>query len=320
VIISTQRQERGVALITALLIVTISTILVVAMVSRQSLNIERSANLLHLEQARLYQMAVEDHAAPLLKRYWQDIEFLSSEEFEKYTAISGLGYQEQVEGGEIDVTLSFAQQGFFNLNNLLKGDKADPVSVAQFRRLLNQQNIETHITDAIIDWLDSDVDITYPDGAEDGYYLGMTPAYRTANNPMTDLSELLLVKGAEPSLLEKIGPYITLLPAGSKMNVNWMEGTLLMSLHDELTEGDAEVLIKSREEGAFKSVDEFLQHNVWAGKDVNELKERLTVSNEYFVLSSQIRLGEVAPRFNSLLKRDGDSRVLTLKRTRKLAG
>jgi len=313
-------REHGVALITALLIVTISTILVVAMVSRQSLDIERSANLLHLEQARLYQMAAEDHASPLLKRYWKDIETLSREQYEQYAAISAIGYQEQVEGGELQVNLSFAEQGNFNINNLLKGGKANPQSVTQFRRLLNTHNIEHPVTDAIIDWLDSDIDITYPDGAEDGHYLGLNPAYRSANKAMADLSELLLVNGMDNELLEKVRPYITLLPEGSRMNVNWMEAPLFMSLHQDMTQGDAEALINSRKQEAFTSVDQFLQHDAWAGKELGDLKAQLSVSNDYFVLTSQIRIGKVTQRYRSLLKRAGESKVITLKRTRNLAG
>ncbi len=314
-----QHQQWGVALITALLIVTISTVLVVAMVSRQSFDIQRSATLLQLEQGRLYQMAIEDHAAPLLRRYWEDIELLSREKFDQFSLLTGFGYQEQIENGELNVSLSFAEQDLFNINNLVKEGEANQQSVAQFRRLLEQQEIADYFVDAVIDWLDSDSDITYPDGAEDGYYTGLAPAYRSANKAMVDLSELLLVKGIEPELLKKIAPYITVLPVGSRMNINWMEIPLLMSLHEEITEENAETFVSYRAGDAYSNVDDFLSHDVWNEKETVELKEQLTVTNDYFMITSKVRIGEVTQHFKSLLKRVDGNNVLILKRTRELA-
>ena len=60
--------QRGVALVTALLVVALATVAAVAMASRQQLDVRRTANLLQGDQAYVYAQAVEDWARVVLKR------------------------------------------------------------------------------------------------------------------------------------------------------------------------------------------------------------------------------------------------------------
>lgn len=310
------RKSDGVALITALLVVTLATILAVGMISRQQFDIRRTANMLQLEQARLYHMAVEDHATPLLKRYWEDIEFISREQFETFTALSPLGYQEEIEGGVLDVALTFELQGRFNINNLVKDGKVDDKRVVQFRRLLNTLEIEDVPVDAIIDWLDFDQQVSYPDGAEDGEYLGFEIPYRSANRSMVDSSELLLVQGIGPEIFDNLRPHISVLPEGSKININWIESEQLMALHSEISKDDAEALIETRAENPYKSVNEFLQQDALAGKAIEA--DGLTVSSDYFMLHTTIQIDRLTRRYRTLLKRADVDHVAVIKRSREL--
>lgn len=57
------------------------------------------------------------------------------------------------------------------------------------------------IVDALLDWIDAD-DHSHLNGAEStDYYLRLDPPYYAKNGPITDLSELALVKGITPELL-----------------------------------------------------------------------------------------------------------------------
>ena len=272
-----------------MLVVTLATILAVGMTSRQQIDIRRTGNILNLEQLRIYLMAVEDHADPLLAKYWKDIEFISQEEYEKYTAISDFGYQEQIEGGYLKVSLSFDEQGRFNINSLLKNGAANAERVAQFRRLLHHLEIDNPPVDAIIDWLDSNADIAYPDGAEDNFYLALEQPYRSADRAMADISELMLVKGVDQEMFNKLSPYITVLPEGSRMNINWMGSEQFMSLHVDITQEDADRLIEERDSDSFKSVDAFLQHASLANKNID--KEQLTEVITILCFIQRLNLG-----------------------------
>src|SRR5262249_41429140 len=56
------------------------------------------------------------------------------------------------------------------------------------------------IANSILDWMDADSD-PRPGGAEDEYYMALTPPYHCKNGPLDSLEELLFVKGVTPQLL-----------------------------------------------------------------------------------------------------------------------
>ncbi len=108
--------QRGVALVTALLVVALATVAAVAMASRQQLDVRRTANLLQGDQAYVYAQAVEDWARVVLKRDAEDnqIDKLDDDWAQRLSPIVVPGGQ--VDGFIIDL------QGRFNLNNLVKPD------------------------------------------------------------------------------------------------------------------------------------------------------------------------------------------------------
>jgi len=69
-----KHQEKGVALITVMLILALATILAVSMLSRQQLDIHRSANVFNFEQAYQYVLGSESWAKQILKRDRKDNE------------------------------------------------------------------------------------------------------------------------------------------------------------------------------------------------------------------------------------------------------
>ena len=68
------RGQRGVALVTALLVVSLATVAAVAMAMRQQIDVRRTANLLHGEQAYAYAVAAESWARVILRRLEYPIE------------------------------------------------------------------------------------------------------------------------------------------------------------------------------------------------------------------------------------------------------
>ncbi len=66
------------------------------------------------------------------------------------------------------------------------------------KQILTVQGVDagdiSTVVDSIEDWIDPD-DATRPAGAESDYYQGLNPPYYAKNAPIDDLSELLLIKG-----------------------------------------------------------------------------------------------------------------------------
>ena len=116
-----------------------------------------------------------------------------------------------------------------------------PAYALQLRRLLLELTIDETKADAIVDWVDSDINFTPDDGAEDDYYTSLDPGYLTANLPIVSVSELQLVKGFSSAVEEEADDYALLLPHISALpvlseptaiNVNTATPEVLASMSD----------------------------------------------------------------------------------------
>ncbi len=299
--------QKGVAIITALLIVAIATTVSVAFSTRLQLDVRRTSNMISADQAYLNALAAESWSRRILKqdREDSDIDHLGEDWAIELPALP-------VEGGSIRGKLTDLQ-ACFNLNSL-QGDAQDAgsaVARARFERLLVNLDVNSTVSQSVIDWIDSDVETTIPDGAEDNYYMGLEKPYRTANAPMHSVSELRLVRGFEnPDTYAAILPYVCTLDANTPLNVNTALAEVLRSLSEEFSESDIESIIEQRTDNAFNSIDEFKAFGD------NEKKitiyDGLSVNTDYFMLQTESTIGQVRVITYSVIERsdDGSTRVV----------
>jgi len=332
-------RQQGVALITALLVVSLATVAAVAMAERFQLDMRRSANLLNGEQAYAYAVAAEDWAYVILRRDRSESQHDSLDE-DWSTSLPPI----PVEGGFVIGHIEDLQ-GRFNVNNLIlavsgsgagaksgagaavkaaaragakaKTSAAPNVSsttpdLDYYKRLLEALDLEPTLATALLDWLDGDIDVTLPDGAEDDEYLRADLPYRAANRPMVDISELRLVKGYTPEVLAKLEPYITALPVATTINVNTASPVVLQALHAELEPSDVEQLIEVREEEPFTDKAAFLAHNALAGLD---LAIGVDVKSDWFNVQTDVSVGRGRARLESRIVRTAD-KLQVVSRTR----
>jgi len=205
-------------------------------------------------------------------------------------------------------------QGRVNLNSLAASDEAAKAALARFRRLLEALELDPVLAEAVADWIDADIEVRLPDGAEDEEYLGLKPAYRTANALMVSPSELRLVKGFGPEVYAAIAPYVTTLPEATSINVNTASAQVIMGLADGIAETDAESLIDDRGDDGFPSVAEFLKHDALAGLKI--APEGLAVSSSYFAIRSEAHIGRSRARLYSVLKRGAAGQIEVVMRSR----
>jgi general secretion pathway protein K len=306
-VIATLAPQRGVALVTAMLVVSLVTIAAVAMATRQQIDVRRAANLLHGEQAYAYAVSAESWARVVLRRDAQDNEYDTLED-DWATALPPIA----VEGGLVSGRVE-DRQGRFNLNNLVtdKGEVSEP-DLKFFIRLLENLGLEQELADRLIDWLDRDIEVRFPEGAEDQEYLLLEQPYRAANRPMSDISELRLVKGFGREAVELLLPHVTVLPASTTININTASKAVLQALHPELSGADVELLIEDRGDGGYQELGDFLGHDALAGL---ELEVALDVSSDYFRVLTDVQIGQGQARLESLLVR-GDNGVQVVYRVR----
>ncbi len=213
-------KQRGVALITAVLIVALATILAVNVGFNGFMDQRRSATRYALDQGFQVAVGAEAWAADTLRRDGAQggprrQDHLAEEWATPIPPIP-------VEGGEVSGYLE-DMQGRFNLNSLVvrEGDqlKPDPLAVRRLERLLEILELETKWAGVIADWIDTDGQAGFPDGAEDAVYTSQTPAYRTAEMPITRASEVLALSEFGIERYRKLEPYVTALPIGTPINL-----------------------------------------------------------------------------------------------------
>lgn len=303
-------QQRGVALIQAMLVVALATSLAVAMVSRQQFDIRRTGNLLQAGQADLYADGVEVWAMQLLRRDRTNGEVDDLNE-DWATILPPI----PVEGGSVAGHIEDLQ-GRFNLNALVVGGAPDAEAVAEFRRLLAALQGEhpelagrlgPELAAALIDWLDGDLETTFPGGAEDDYYLGLEHPYRAANAPLVSPSELRLIKGVDADVYAVLRPHVTALPVVAAVNVNTATVPVLMGLVDGLGRVEAEALVEER---PYDDVNGFLAQEALAGRQLRQAA--VAVGSDHFLIVSQIQFGKLSRQRYSVVQRDtkGEGRIL----------
>lgn len=228
--------QNGFALISALLLVALVTSMTVAMATRLQLDITGAMDQSGYGQARQHLMAMEMWAMGVLEKD-QLANDIDSEQDDWQAGLHNVS----MDDGKISATISDFQ-GRFNLNNLAQTGDEGELARQRFERLLQTLGLNPALMQAVADWVDSDQTIRLPNGAEDGFYLSQTPAYRAANRPMVDISELRLVRGISAEIYSLLVPFVSALPLSTEININTAPVELLMSLANGISREIAQQL------------------------------------------------------------------------------
>ena len=303
---NTLARQQGVAIITALLIVAIATTVSVSISTRLQLDVRRTGNMIAGEQAYLYSLAAESWSRRILEddRERNEIDHLGENWAIELPPIP-------VEGGYIRGKLTDLQS-CFNLNTLMSDDNPDnPVARTRLERLVANLKLDPGIVQAIIDWLDADLQTTIPDGAEDAYYMNLERPYRAANGPILSSSEMRLIRGFDdPRIYQILLPHVCAFGVPAPININTATEEVLRSLADDISISDVAAIIKQRNEDAFNSIEELTQLND-LGTTITDT-QGLSVATEYFMLTVESIIGQIRLFTFSVIHRntEGTTRVI----------
>jgi general secretion pathway protein K len=295
-------RQRGVALITAVLMVALATMLAVDVGFRGFLDQRRSGTLLAMDQALQVALGAEAWAADFLKKDLQDSQ---TDHLGEIWArpLPPL----PIDGGSVEGRLE-DMQGRFNLNNLVNPDgTSNPAAVKQLERLFAMLEIEPSWASAVADWVDADTQPGFPDGAEDSVYTGQNPPHLAANMPVTRVSEIMVLPGFGAERYLRVRPYLAALPVGTPLNVCTAPGMVL----DALTEGSREFglnpqdLVTRRKDACFPTLEDL--RGALGDAAYNELKDSLTESSKYFRATAWVTIGTTQFTLYSLLARSPGS-------------
>ena len=285
------RNQRGVALLLALLLTAVVTVLAVAVAGDQAFALHRSHNLSRRMQAAAYLTGVEYLAAAHLRPRLADAQAPSPVRLL-------LPWPLEVAGRG---TLRDAQ-GCFNLNTLSPQAGDITLAEARFRRLLALLDLPADIADQLLDWLDEDAEARFA-GAEDDAYSRRDPPMRTADAPLADVSELRLLPAMDGAAYAALAPLVCALPPAAAINVNAAAPLLLAAVIDGLRPGRAGDLAARAAAAPFASLDAFLADPALSGLLVEAAG--LTVRSDWFALQAEVTLDGFTLQRDSLLQMYG---------------
>ena len=309
------KNNSGAALIIVLFVVALAASLAVEMSSRMMILVNKNSILQEHQQAKWYGYAAEALAKQVLTKTKKDDK--------EVVNLQQAWAQEEatfpVEGGTISGKISDLQ-ACLNLNAFrAKPDAGTTAKVPEahgvFLRLLEKldevetlplENSQEELADSLLDWIDAD-DSRRPEGAEEDEYLSREIPYLTANHFLASISELRTIKGFNPLIVEKLSPYICIIPGSDlfEINVNTIlpeQSHLLAALLDTDTE-IAEQIISERDPEGWSDVDKFISDaNEKLPKKLKKDDKQFVVNSEYFQLIANTTFAESRFRITSTMK------------------
>jgi general secretion pathway protein K len=206
----------------------------------------------------------------------------------------------QIEQGAISGEIR-DQQGLFNLNNLVLDGKQSARDLAAFRRLLQTIGLRTDLADAIADWIDADRESNAPGGAEDAYYLRLPVPYRTANQPMSEIGDLVRIRGCDEAAIASLRRVATVLPRRTPVNVNLAPPEVLVAIVNGLTLPEALALAGGRSTAPIQNLADFRSRLPRAALQVDD--ETISVDSQFFQVEGRAQVGKADVRMSALLQR-----------------
>lgn len=155
------------------------------------------------------------------------------------------------------------------------------------------------IAASVTDWIDTDA-IPSRLGVEDGYYTGQKQRYRTANQLIRSVSEILAVRGITKEVFERLEPYVCAHPTTrpNAINVNLLgpdDAALIMMLAPRrITRDAAQRALASVPATGWDSASAFWSQPALNGftPDSTALSQT-AVTSGYFILHVRVEQGGV---------------------------
>jgi len=302
-------RQRGVALITAILITALVSSVALSLAWDNALDMRRTMTLLYRDQAVHVALGAEGWVQSILR---DDLSETDTDHLGEIWAsdLPALPVQSDAVQGQLFGSIEDLQ-GRFNVNNLIdQNGEIDEFALEQFQRLLQVLEIDPRFAGVAADWIDANLEAGFPDGAEDPIYTGFIPAYRTPNVALSNVSELAALEGMDKETFDILRPHIVALPGRTGINVNTATAAVLQSLDENLTASDVEGLISEREDGGFADVQ-----NTFSTIVTPEILPSIEDTSSYFQLKVVVQIATVRITYFSTLQRGPRGDVVPILRS-----
>jgi general secretion pathway protein K len=287
--------QRGVAVVTAILVVAVAASAATYMLSQQSATLNQTALVASRTQSDLYAQAGLDWARGILAEDARTSAIDTPAEMWAQP-LAGLPVERAVVSGAIADL-----QSRFNLNNLAKDGQRSDADVRILTRLLEALGLDPGLALAVLDWVDADGDLAGSGGAEDAYYLSLARPHRAANRPLAQLEELHAVRGFDANTVAKLRPFVTALPSRTTVNANTASPEVLAAILPELSRDEVRALADSRRARPFRDRDDLKARAKKAAPSA--IDAALDVKSDHFLVQVGVAQDDVQVATEALVAR-----------------
>ncbi len=318
-------RQRGVAVVTALLLTTLAISIVASLFWQQQVQVRSMENQrLHLQTKWILRGAL-DWASLVLRQDAYTSQYTSLDQVWATplaeTRLDQYIERERVEGENFDATLSgniIDATSRYNLVNLTKDRQKVPEQVEIFRRLLDNLRLDARLANRIADFVAQGqpvgvpVDPSNPNPPNPNppdpnppNPTSVLPPVPPANGvpiPLMQVDDLLAVQGVTQEVMAKLRPFVIVLPYGTeatKLNVNTVPAELLSAIVPGMSLSQANSLVARRKTAAWRTPADFSSQ----AANNQQLDDTWDIKSRWFIVQSRIRLDRAALNAESLIER-----------------
>jgi general secretion pathway protein K len=300
-ILRAQRRQRGVALVTALLIVALVVAIAASLNLGQQVWLRQMQNISDRAMANSIRHAALDGMCFLLEKDGKANAYDGETDL---WAEKGMAWP--VEGGMASFSVEDAQ-GRFNLNSLVMPGGAQPNNEAGqvFVNMLTLLGLDVSLKEKLTDWIDTD-NMTRPSGADDTDYLSLPKPHRAANQNLASVDELRLVMGFDEEVVEKLRPYVIALPQNDTIiNLNTAPDIVLAAVVTGWTAAQAQPAVELLKRKPLTEPNQINQLTQGAPLATSAYG----VTTNYFLVTVNVNYGRFQRKTTALVRRDAGSKM-----------
>jgi general secretion pathway protein K len=308
------QRQRGVAVITALLLTTLAITIVASLFWQQQVQVRSMENQrLHLQTKWILRGAL-DWAALVLRQDGRDNTYTSLDQVWATplaeTRLDQYIERERVQGEVFDATLSGSiidATSRYNLSNLAKQRIVDPDQLGIYRRLLANLKLDPALAQRTAIAVAS-AQTALPINPEAPPEPGLKPVPGgAAPLGLTQLDDLLSIPGYTVEIVEKLRDFVIVLPEQTPVNVNTAAPEVLAAVIEDFSLAEANALVARRKSAPWRDVSFFTAD--LHGKQ--PVQNSVGVLSSYFLVRSRVRLDRAALDSEALINRGIDARRVT---------
>jgi general secretion pathway protein K len=318
-----RQRQRGVAIVTALLLTTLAITIVASLFWQQQVQIRSIENQrLQLQKQWVLRGALDWTRLILREDALHSTVDHLGEPWAVTLAETRL--DQYVENGATsdtpDATLSggvIDAQSRLNLTNLCcDNGKARPAEVAAFSRLLKNLQLNPSLAQAAADLMVSSQSKSTATTSTQNSGTTATSSMMGQSTPqpmkVLYVDDLLAAPGFTPEMISKLRDFVVVLPESAgytKINVNTAPAEVLSARIDTLSMAEAATVVVARERAYFKDIADFKQRsgqaNATNATNAAQIDGTTDVKTQFFLVNGNVRMNRAAMNMQALIKRMG---------------